>query len=215
MADTLFAREDAGAPERAAYGSSLVIWRPGGTEYECHEAIHRRRDQETFAEEAPPRDVIERVIETATWAPNHRLAEPWRFHVVGGARRVAMTDAIAREMEESGATKGAVRSIRNKVLRAPVTIIVGQAAAGEEDETRAREDYAACFAAIQNLLLAAHAEGLAAHLSTDRMIEYGATRRYLNLEIGDRTVALINLGYLRAGTEPRQRTRRAVRWDWE
>jgi len=198
---------------------------------DVYTAIRTRRDIEAFAEACPPREVIERIIEAAVWAPNHRMTEPWRFHVVAGARREAMCDAVAAWLSANGGTEGAERSMRGKIMRAPLTIIVSQAASAsapggagsagggvgaDGDATRELEDYAACAAAIQNLLLAAHEEGLIAHFSTDRMIAYDGTRAYLGLRPGDRVVAMVNVGYLREGVERKTGARSApiVTWDW-
>jgi nitroreductase len=158
---------------------------------DVYEAIRTRRDVETFAPETPPREVIEGLIEAATWAPNHRLTEPWRFAVVAGDRRDAMADAIAAWLAAKGDADALATSARAKLMRAPVTVFMIQARTADEDATRDLEDYAACAAALQNLLLSAHAEGLVAHLSTDRMINYDVTRERLALGPHDRIVAMV------------------------
>ena len=186
---------------------------------DVYTAIRTRRDIEAFADECPPREVIERLLDAAVWAPNHRMTEPWRFHVVAGDRRKAMGDAIAAWLAANGGTEGAERAMRGKIMRAPLTIVVSQAGADGDaphDATHELEDYAACVAGIQNLLLAAHAEGLIVHFSTDRMIAYEGTRQYLGLGPGDRVVALLNVGTLREGTPRKEGVRRTpvVTWDW-
>jgi nitroreductase len=183
---------------------------------DVYEAIRTRRDVETFAPETPPREVIERLIDAAIWAPNHRLTEPWRFAVVAGEGRDAMAGAIAAWLATRGEPEALATSARAKLMRAPVTVFVAQANVDGADATRELEDYAACAAAIQNLLLAARAEGLIAHLSTDRMIQYAVTRDYLELGPHDRVVAMVNLGFLREGAAPKQGTRKPanVHWDW-
>ena len=183
---------------------------------DVYEAIRTRRDIETFAPATPPREVIERLIDAAIWAPSHRLTEPWRFSVVAGDRRDAMADAIGGWLSAKSEPDALATAARAKLLRAPATVFVSQANVDGADLTRELEDYAACAAAIQNMLLAAHAEGLVAHLSTDRMIGYEITRQHLGLGPHDRIVAMVNLGYLREGTPPKQGTRKPpqVRWDW-
>jgi nitroreductase len=183
---------------------------------DVYEAIRTRRDIETFAPEEPSRETIERLIEAAIWAPNHRLTEPWRFAVVAGDRRAAMADTIAAWLATKGEPDALATSARAKLMRAPVTLFLAQANVDGADATRELEDYAACAAALQNLLLAARAEGLVAHLSTDRMINYDVTREHLGLGPDDRIVAMVNLGYLREGVPPKQGVRKAasVHWDW-
>lgn len=182
---------------------------------DVYTAIRTRRDMEAFGEECPPRAAIERMIEAATWAPNHRMTEPWRFYVVSGEGRERLGDAIGAWLAASGGPEGAQRSARAKLMRAPVTVFVSQAGP-LDDVDRALEDYAACAAAVQNLLLAAHEEGLIAHLSTDRMITYERTRECLGLDPGARIVAMVNVGFLRADTPRKEGQRSAplVTWDW-
>ncbi len=78
------------------------------------------------------------------------------------------------------------------------------------------EDYAACACATQNLLLAAHAQGLAAKWSTGKLAHSEGAKRYLGLAEHDRIVAYLNLGYARPGDPPKegQRAEPIVRWDW-
>src|SRR5688500_11609775 len=114
---------------------------------DVYEAIRTRRDIETFAPNAPPRDVIERLIEAAIWAPNHRLTEPWRFAVVAAARRPAMADHIAAWLSYKGEPEALATSAAAKLMRAPVTLFVSQARTEGEDPTQELEDYAACAAA--------------------------------------------------------------------
>ena len=47
-----------------------------------YEAIYQRRMAWKYKDEAVPREKVERMLDTAVWAPNHRLTEPWRFFVV-------------------------------------------------------------------------------------------------------------------------------------
>ena len=182
---------------------------------DVYEAIHTRRDIITFAPEAPPREVVARLIEAATWAPNHLLTEPWRFHVLAGDRRELMAAEIASWLAGKGERDARAASARGKIMRAPVTIFLSQVGS-PDNPVRELEDYCACSAALQNLLLAAHAEGLIAHVSTDRMIGYDVTKRYLGLESHDRVVAMVHLGTIGAGATPKQGARRPaiVNWDW-
>ena len=181
---------------------------------DIYDAIHGRRDIEAFAPDCPPREVVERLIEAAVWAPNHRMTQPWRFHVLAGQGRDDLAEAIAGWVASSGAAEGIATAARSKLMRSPVSLFVTQVGSG--DALRDEEDYAACWCALQNLLLAAHAEGLAAHLSTGGLLGYEATRDYLGLAEGDRVVSLVNLGYPREGAAANAGTRAEpiVRWEW-
>jgi nitroreductase len=96
--------------------------------------------------------------------------------------------------------------VRGKVGRAPILVVVTQVG-NPGDSVRDLEDYAACACATQNLLLAAHAEGLAGKWSTGKLAHSGGARRYLGLAEHDRIVAYVYLGYAATAvaSEPRRR----------
>ena len=52
------------------------------------EAISSRRSVRQFSSRVITRAEIERMLDAAVQAPNHRLTQPWRFYVLGpDARR--------------------------------------------------------------------------------------------------------------------------------
>jgi hypothetical protein len=59
------------------------------TEVSIYRALYTRRMAWKFKDEPVPREAIERMLDVAVWAPNHRLTEPWRFFVLekGSAAR--------------------------------------------------------------------------------------------------------------------------------
>jgi len=178
---------------------------------ELIEALATRRTANAFASACPPREQLTRRIEAATWAPNPRLTQPWRFEVLAGEERARLGEHLAAAIErDAGSPDRALRladSTRVKVLRSPVIVVVIQRGDGADSE-RTLEDYAACACATQNLLLAAHAEGLAARWSTGEMATMPAAREYFALGAGDRIIAYVYVGYPVAGA-PARRAERA------
>jgi nitroreductase len=185
---------------------------------DTYTALATRRTAKAFAPDAPPREVLERIIEAATWAPNHRLTEPWRFTVIAGDERARFGDALAAWLRgphgPEGIAEKAIESTRVKPLRSPILIVVAQQGRHDDPEMDL-EDYAACCCATENLLLAAHAEGLAAKWSTGDMTIMPPALDYCGLAEGDRIVAYIYLGYpAEAEREPQRATRKppAITW---
>ena len=94
-----------------------------------------------------------------------------------------------------------------RLERAPV--VIACCVRPGEDPVQAREDRDAVAAAIQNLLLAAHARGLAAMWRTGAMVDEPEVREALGLEPDDAVVGFVYLG--RPGEAPaRRRPRRPV-----
>src|SRR5688572_33033038 len=94
------------------------------------EAIRTRRTAGKIRADVPPREVIEELLEAATWAPNHRLNEPWRFFVLAGDARsrfgeLMAADACAELDDPSGPmARDVVESQLKKANRSPVIIAV-------------------------------------------------------------------------------------------
>jgi nitroreductase len=171
---------------------------PAGTGMDVFAAIRHRRSAARFAPDRPPRALIEHILDAARWAPNHHLTEPWRFIVLAGDARRELADAMATELLEAAApgtrVEAEVTGLRAKLLRAPVIVVVAQSGR-PDDPVRDLEDFAACACATQNLLLAAHASGLAAKWSTGAAAASPAAKRFLGLDPADRLVAYVYLGY--------------------
>lgn len=182
---------------------------------DVYDALRFRRSAKTFGDRAPSREVLERIIAAATWAPNHRTTEPWRFAVLQGEARAAFGEALVEELDTHPNAQKAIEALRTKVVRAPVLIVVSQhrPPGTPENSELDLEDYGATCAAVQNLLVAAHAEGLAAKWSTGEMATSPAAFAHLGLPAADRIVALVYLGIPEANdpVEPR-RTPPVIDW---
>ena len=50
---------------------------------DLHTALLERRTISQFKPDVPDSEIINRAIEAARWAPNHRFTEPWHFYRLG------------------------------------------------------------------------------------------------------------------------------------
>ena len=174
-------------------------------------AIETRRSIGRVKQDPVPRDLIERILESAVHAPNHRITEPWRFHVFTGKGRGELARVraeIARlqaeaEGEDEELAAGKISRERKKAFRAPVVVAV--ICESGRDEVETLENYAACAAAVQNMLLTAHALGLGAMWRTGPVACHDHMREFLDLEEGDKVVAHLYLGFPDMGERPRRR----------
>ena len=111
----------------------------------------------------PERDVDDAALidlcSLATWAPNHKLTQPWRFATVRGDSRATLGRLTAEFQQAKGDTDEArLDKTRKKYLRSPVLLLV--AAACAQDAGRRAEDRDAVACGVQNILLGATAMGL-------------------------------------------------------
>ena len=180
------------------------------------DAIRTRRSIRKMRQDlAPTREQVAGLIEAATWAPNHYMTEPWRFIVIAGEERSKLGDALASSLAHAfpDTPKEKIEAERLKPLSAPV-ILTLIAATKVGPKIVEQEELIAAGAALQNILLAAHAEGLStmvrtgAHAYTERM------RRFFELVKGETLVGMVYLGY---GVEPHplgKRTDPKAKTEW-
>ncbi|MFN8110547.1 MAG: nitroreductase [Thermoleophilia bacterium] len=170
------------------------------------EAIATRRSVNRVTERPVDRAVIQRLITAATWAPNHKLTQPWRFVVRTGAARTALGEAHADAVQRAkpGQDPQARAGLVALAHRAPVIIACIQVVDGDDPVVR-REDRDAVAAAVQNLLLEAHHEGLGAVWRSGLFCDEEEVRAHLGLGPDDAIVAFVYLGYPDESAAPQPR----------
>ncbi len=125
-------------------------------------------------------------------APNHKLTWPWRFTVVGPETRSALLPIACRL--KNAQAPNMVERIRAKLMNPGALIVVTQVLDG--DDFRIQEDYAATCCAIQNLMLAARAEGLGSKWSTGALTQHPDVCSTLGIDgEAERVVGFIWLGF--------------------
>jgi nitroreductase len=180
-------------------------------------AIRTRRAVKEYDDRPIPREWIEELLDAARWAPNHKLTHPWRFNIFMGEGREKLVEARqnavrwAAEQKGKTATDEELEFARAKCYSAPVLIIVSQVQS--DNPITQKEDYAACWCAIQNLLLAATARGLASYPSTGVWVDHDFLGPVIGLPENEKPVACIFLGYSEAPTAAKRFSAdRHTRW---
>jgi nitroreductase len=187
---------------------------------ELAEAVRSRQSVNRVKQDPVPDGLIETVLESAVHAPNHKITEPWLFHVFTGKGRGEFARARAEtarlQAEEEGEDEemaaGRISRERKKAFRSPVVIAVISRAGRDEVETT--ENYAACSAAVQNMLLTAHSLGLGVIWRTGPVAYHDHMRSFFGLGEGDAIVAYLYLGYPDMGERPRRREAAAEKTVW-
>ena len=164
------------------------------------EAIATRRSRGKMRQDVPPRQLIERVIEAGVQAPNHHETQPWRFFVLTGDARAEFGEALAQALKlrageiEPSKLDALMASERSKPLRSPVIVVVASVPQRDDVMSR-REDLQAASAAMQNMLLAAHALGLATVWRTGDGAYDDSVKAYFGLRPADEIAGVLYLGY--------------------
>jgi nitroreductase len=173
------------------------------------DAIQRRTSVRRFRPDPIPRETIERLLDAAVRAPNHKLTQPWRFAVLTGdaVARFAVLRARHRlkryEDPESDEARAAGEKIRKETAETPAIVIV--MCSVSEDEIRREEDYAATMMAIANLMIAAESLGLGTYLRTGGIMSDPEVISLAEADHGIRIVGVVMLGFPLENQPPRPR----------
>jgi F420 biosynthesis protein FbiB-like protein len=173
--------------------------------------IRTRRSIRRYLDRPVPRDLIDQLLEAATWAPSAHNRQPWRFAVI---TTQAAKDRLADRMGErlradrlrdgdpvEAIERDANRS-RERIASAPVVIVMCLSMIDMDhtpderrnsiERTMAMQSVAA---SIQNLLLTAHDLGLGACWMCAPLFCPDVVRDALDLPDDWEAQALITIGY--------------------
>jgi len=135
---------------------------------ELTEVIKKRRSIGNLTDEVPDRQVIEQLLESARWAPNHYRTEPYSFIVLSGKGRDRLGDAYGRINQEALGDNASEEDKQaaydkgmKKAHRAPYIIIVRLEPSSLTKVVFA-EEIAATACAVHNILLSVTDVGLGA-----------------------------------------------------
>lgn len=176
-------------------------------------AIAGRRTIKAYTGQAVPRETVAALVEAACWAPNHRLTQPWRFSAIdrdGIARLVAF---VQTPPVCTAVYPRKLPSICQRLAACGALVQVTCLLAGSEEQRR--DDRDATAAAVQNLLLAAHAAGLGSFWSTSPLLSHREVLRWFGSDPAVEVhVATIWLGYSAENpvVPPRKPLAEVLRW---
>ncbi|MCQ6277457.1 nitroreductase [Bacillus sp. V3B] len=163
-------------------------------------AIFQRRTIGKVKPDPIEKEKIEKLLEAAIWAPNHYHTEPWKFFVLtgDGRRPLGRTLAeIAKENMDDPTTEEnqeKLKKAEEKPFRAPVIITVA-VTPSDNPKVIDIEEVGAVNAAIQNMLLAAHALGLGAIWRTGKPAYHSKMKKLFGLRERDEVLGFIYIGY--------------------
>jgi len=144
------------------------------------------------------REIIERVLTNATWAPTHGMTQPWRFTVFTGEARQALStflgDVYRKNTPPERFLQKKFENVTQRPLQSSVVIALGMVRdpAGKISE---RDEVLAMGCAVQNMYLTCAAYGLGAFWATAGPATGKEMRAYLGLGDADQAMGLFYIGY--------------------
>lgn len=182
--------------------------------------MRERRSIRHYCPEPVPAGLIDRLLDAARFAPSAHNRQPWRFAVLDDASKAKLAAAMgerlrADRLADGDAADDIARDVersRVRIVGAPVLITAccsladmdryPDARRAEAERTMAVQSTAM---AVQNLLLLAHAEGLAGCWMCAPLFCPDTVRAALDLPADWQPQALITLGYPAAPGKKRER----------
>lgn len=168
-------------------------------------AIAERRSIRRFTDRDVEPKMVELLLRAATWAPSPDNQQPWRFVVVRNretkdAIRDAVSGRLRASFEKAGVPVEHQKSYWSAVFSAPVHIFAFAAPGDTEEDAQLAAVQAlwgthAVAAACQNLLLAAHAQGVGGVWLGAPLAVEAEVKGLLGAPKDVRLVAMLAIGY--------------------
>jgi coenzyme F420-0:L-glutamate ligase/coenzyme F420-1:gamma-L-glutamate ligase len=175
------------------------------------EVIKQRRSVRKYRSIAVPLEIIEKVLEAARNAPSAHNSQPWRFivvtdelvkHVLSEAMAKAWAQDLIRDGVDARTRVSLSNSSVEKFTKAPLLLLCcltlkDMTPYSDAKRQNIERDLAvqSLAAAIQNMLLVAHSEGLGACWYCAPIFCKPAVRRALKIPKDIEPQALITLGF--------------------
>ena len=170
-----------------------------------------RRSVKEYSPKEISNEVLFRILEASRWAPSAHNAQPWRFIVIqDSATKRKLAKAMASRWNKDMSKNGLPKEQRESLIKAsverfenaPIIIIVCLTMEDMDeypDDRRKKIEYVIAVqsvaAAIENMLLAAHGEGLGSCWFCAPLFCQDIVRKILKIPQHVDPQALITLGY--------------------
>lgn len=167
---------------------------------EITEIIHDRRtiQPKDYTPREVQRDIIDRVLGNAVWAPSHGMTQPWRFTVFTGAGREHLSHFLGEEYRRLTPPEKFLQKKYENHTQRPLQSSVAIALGLARDPNRKiplLEEQLSVACAVQNMHLTCTAYGLGGFWSTGAAITGTGMRDFLGLSEEDQCLGLFYIGY--------------------
>jgi len=166
------------------------------TESSILELIKNRRSifPKSYIDKPISKETLLKLLECADQAPNHKLTQPWRFTIFTEAGLLKLADELVSLYKTSTPKEAFLQkksdSMRQKVLQSGAVIAICLHESGKIPKW---EEIAAVASSVQNMALAAAAQGIGSYWSTPVVIQ--ELKPFLNLQENESCIGLFYMGY--------------------
>ncbi|WP_131538051.1 nitroreductase family protein [Pedobacter nototheniae] len=167
----------------------------------------------SYIQKEIPVEVINQILETANYAPTHKLTQPWRFTVIrkdGKAKLGAELGRLYKNLvTEQQFLQKKYDSFAEKTNQADCIIAINMLVSGKVPEW---EELAAVSCAVQNMALTAESLNVGAYWSSPPLIH--DLGDFLGLKENEKCIGLFYMGYHNEKPWEPNRTSMAEKINW-
>ena len=163
-----------------------------------------------------PDDIINQVLENATWAPSHGLTEPWHFIVFtgDGLKKLAQFQSdLYKETAGEKFKEDKYKNLQSNPLKASHVIAICM----KRDPTKKipeQEEIEAVATAVQNIYLTVTAYGFGGYWTTGGITYNEKAKPFFGLEQEDKLLGFFYIGHIAVPSAPgkRQPVEQKIKW---
>lgn len=167
---------------------------------EITEVIKNRRSiyPEQYSDRKVQREMVEKILNNAIWAPTHGMTQPWRFKVfmedglkklAGNLAELYKQTTPAEKFQESKYNKFKERPLMSSVV---IAVCMERQESGKIPEV---EEIEAVACAVQNMYLTCTAYGLGSYWSSGGATYKDEMKTFLGLGEKDKCLGFFYIGY--------------------
>ena len=159
------------------------------------EIIESRRSifPKDYTGEEIEQKILDEILRSATFAPNHKRTKPWRFKIFKGEEKSRLGEKLAEIYKNTVAPQHFLEkkylNISEKATKANVIVTISVNFSGLLPEW---EEIAATAMAVQNMYLTCTAHGIGSYWSSPGMIKH--LDDFLSLEENQKCYGLFYMG---------------------
>lgn len=143
--------------------------------------IKERRTVHEYKGQKVPDALVEKGLELALWAPNHKLTNPWKFVWMGPSAREKIADLSVqiKKQKDPNLSELAQQKLKQKFLEPSHLIAILQKKSA--DAFQYKEDYASISCGVQNASLFLWEKGIGSKWTTGAVTTHEKTYKALNI----------------------------------
>lgn len=151
-----------------------------------------------YSGEVIKKEIIDKILENANWAPTHKFTEPWRFTVFTGEGLKKLASFMSELYKEVSSEKGSFdpkkyEKLKTNPLKASHIISIGMKR-DEKGSVPEIEEIEAVACAVQNMSLTATAYRVGSYWGSGGVTYFENAKPYFNLGPKDKLLGFFYLG---------------------